>query len=118
MVTGQADVARRAFASVHDDENKPSGMGPRAHAGTPRCVSAGIGRVQDCADARGECRDWFFGRLAVSLIALFLVGGLWSENIVGLAIGVVGVILLAASTGIVELAKALWYGHSRRRLTE
>jgi hypothetical protein len=56
----------------------------------------------------------FLGRLGVSLLALFLVGGLWSDHAVGMALGVAGLVLLAASTGMVELAVALWYWGARR----
>jgi hypothetical protein len=51
----------------------------------------------------------FFGRLGVSLLGVFLVGGLWSDTAVGVALGVVGLVLLAASTGLVETAMALRY---------
>ncbi|MET0428102.1 MAG: hypothetical protein ABW026_06345 [Microvirga sp.] len=46
-------------------------------------------------------------------MALLFIGGLWSGSIVGLALGVLGVMLLAASTGIVELAMTYRYGHSQ-----
>ena len=67
---------------------------------------------------RGDDDIGFVGRLGLSLLGLFLVGGLWSDNVVGLALGVIGLALLAASTGMVELAMALWYRHSRRTLTK
>ena len=60
----------------------------------------------------------FVSRLAVSLLALFLLGGLWSDNVVGHAFGVLGLALLAAATGLVELAMALWYRHLRRTVTK
>ena len=56
----------------------------------------------------------FVGRLAVSLLGLFLMAGLWSDDIVRFALGVVGLLFFVAATGLVELAMALWYRHARR----
>jgi hypothetical protein len=67
---------------------------------------------------RGNDDIGLVGRLAISMLGLFLLGGLWSDNVVGLAVGVIGLALLAAATGLVELAMALWYRHSRRTLTK
>jgi hypothetical protein len=41
----------------------------------------------------------FVGRLGVSLLALYLLGGLWSDDVLGLALGVVGAALLAVVDG-------------------
>jgi uncharacterized membrane protein (DUF4010 family) len=60
----------------------------------------------------------FVGRLGVSLLALYLLGGLWSDDVLGLALGVVGAALLAAATGVVEVAMALSYRRSRRPVPE
>jgi hypothetical protein len=67
---------------------------------------------------RSDDEIGFVGRLAVSLMALFLLGGLWSGNVVGLAFGVLGLALLAVATGVVELAMALWYRHLGRTVTK
>jgi hypothetical protein len=64
----------------------------------------------------GTAEIGFFGRLGVSLVAFYLVGGLWSDSAVGVALGVVGLMLLAASTGMVELAMVLWYRQARRSI--
>jgi hypothetical protein len=58
------------------------------------------------------------GRLALSVLGLFLLGGLWSNDLIGLALGVIGLALLVAATGLVELAVALWYRHSRHRVAK
>jgi hypothetical protein len=58
------------------------------------------------------------GRQGVSLLGLFLLGGLWSEDAFGVVLGVIGVVVLAASTGVVELAIAVWYRQRRRHGTK
>lgn len=67
---------------------------------------------------KGKDEIGFVSRLAISLLALFLVSGLWSGNVVGLAFGAVGLALLAAATGLVELAMALWYRNLRHAATK
>ena len=57
----------------------------------------------------------YVGRLAVSLLGMMLLGGLWSDDVVGVVVGLIGLALVACATGLVELAMALWYRASRRR---
>ena len=69
--------------------------------------------------SRGQDEIGLVGRLAVILLGMMLLAGLWSDNVIGVVVGVIGLALVASAIGLVELAMALWYRSPRhRRLTD
>ena len=51
----------------------------------------------------------YFGRIAGIFFGLMLVSGLGSGNALGLLVGVVGVAIVLAGFGLIELAMAIHY---------
>ena len=54
------------------------------------------------------------GRLAVVAAGLMFMSGFQSGSVVGWINGLVGVALVAAASGVVEVAMAIWYRARRR----